>query len=166
MTASDKNRKTKRANKMLAVTKAVEIKWAAKAETLSWKQKAAKAKAGQRQSSWGRADVIVLLELLPLMFSENLHIMIRADTKLKQKVGERERERKRRLWMTSAPGKGPAEISSDFHFVDSPAPAPAPAPAPTSTLAAWAAVYWCYEIFKCPASCHPCANTPPCKRAL
>lgn len=92
MTASDKNRKTKRANKMLAVTKAVEIKWAAKAETLSWKQKAAKAKAGQRQSSWGRADVIVLLELLPLMFSENLHIMIRADTKLKQKVGERERE--------------------------------------------------------------------------
>lgn len=30
-------------------------------------------------------DVIVLLELLPLMFYENLHIMIRADTKLKQK---------------------------------------------------------------------------------
>lgn len=35
MAPSDKNRKTKRANKMLAVTKAVEIKWAAKAETTS-----------------------------------------------------------------------------------------------------------------------------------
>jgi len=38
MTPSDKNRKTKRANKMLAVTKAVEIKWAAKAETLKESQ--------------------------------------------------------------------------------------------------------------------------------
>jgi len=39
MTPSDKNRKTKRANKMLAVTKAVEIKWAAKAETLGTEAK-------------------------------------------------------------------------------------------------------------------------------
>lgn len=78
MTASDKNRKTKRANKMLAVTKAVEIKWAAKAETLS------KSQSGTETAAEAE-DVIVLLELLPLMFYENLHIMIRADTKLKQK---------------------------------------------------------------------------------
>lgn len=51
----------------------------------------AELKAERRKSQSGTEtaaeaeDVIVLLELLPLMFYENLHIMIRADRKLKQK---------------------------------------------------------------------------------
>lgn len=137
MTASDKNRKTKRANKMLAVTKAVEIKWAAKAETRAASRTESGAESDSDSDCGSKAPSMPLscLSFSPLMFSENLHIMIRADGKL----GQRARE-------TSADDIGTWQRPSRDQ----------------QRLPLGAAVYKFYEIFKS----LPCPLCPPhhCKR--